>query len=353
MENQSIEEVLVSAATPLLLRTSPPNHAGATIVVTKVTSIQLPSNAFVSWHLNDESTMPISLFPIHSPLPGDELLLQYKIQLLLLKHCNPRNGSVYPETVEQRTVKKSILDVLDVVHNLLTEFQPVACEGVEVESSMMSLLPSDTSRLLEDVESNILSCLDSFVNPRGSHQSCRSMSFMPGDMLSEINTMMTQAVASISTIDTVLRKLSKDRNICCSNHFQHFLNLHPTNEASKSKPSIVEFSREADAEQIVRKWLCITDNLSATTNIGLALAIALRHRYAGTIISVVAVWSTAHIASLFWSAAVSDSEVFVDVSFEVYASLIALSFFLGRNSGMSSRSKYDLEKHTRQFENSA
>ena len=355
MENQSIEEVLSSAATPLLLRTSPPNHAGATIVVTKVTSIQLPSNAL--WHLNDESTMPISLFPIHSPLPGDDLLLQYKIQLLLLRHCNPRNGSVYPETVEQRTITKSILDVLDVVHNLLTEFEP--CEGVEVESSMMSqdgprgmlqLQPSDTSCLLEDVESIILSCLDSFVNPRGSHQSCKSMSFMPGDMLSEINTTMAKAVASISTIDTVLRKLSKDRNICCSNHFQHFLNLHPTYEASKSKPSMVEFSREADAEQIVRKWLSITDNLSATTNLGLALAIALRHRYAGTIISVVAVWSTAHIASLFWSAVVSDSEVFVDVSFEVYASLIALSFLLGRNSGMSSRSKYDLEKHTRQFD---
>lgn len=362
MENQSIEEVFSSAATPLLLRMSPPNPAGATVLVTKVTSKQLLTNAFMLWNLNNDTTTTatntLSFFPIHLPLPGDELLLQYEIQLLLLRHCNPRNGLVYPETVEQRTITKSILDVLDVVHHLLTEFKPVACKGVEVESFMMSqdgprgmLQPSsDTSRLLEDVESNILSCLDSFVNPRGSHQSRRSMSLLPHNMISEINTTMTKAVASISTIDNVLRKLSKDGKICCSNHFQQFLSLHPTNQASKSKPSMIDFAKDADAEQIVRKWLSMNDNLSMKTNMGLALAVALRHRCAGIMISVVAIWSTAHIANLFWSAVVSDSEVFVDVSFETYAVVIALSFFLGRNSGVSSRSKYDLEKHTRQFD---
>jgi hypothetical protein len=254
--------------------------------------------------------------------------------------------------VEERTITKSIFEVLDVVHKLLIEFEPVTCEG---ESSMLQ--PSDTSHLLNDVQSELLSCLDLFINSQSSHQLQKSMSLLPGDMISDINTTMTKAVASISTIDTVLRRLSKDRNICCSNHFQQFLNLHPTNQTSAlvstmsmSKSSMIEFSKEADAEQIVRKLLSTTDNLSTTTNIGLALAIALRHRYAGTIISVVAVWSTAHIASLFWSVFVSDSEVFVDISFETYASLIALSYFLGRNSGVSSQSKYDLEKHKRQFD---
>jgi hypothetical protein len=353
-EHQSIEEKLSLTATPLLLRTSPPNPAGATIIVTKVTRIHLPSNAFVSWNLNNNMTMTtnLSLFPIHFPLPGDELILQYEIQLLLLRHCNPLEDSVYPETVEERTITKSIFEVLDVVHKLLIEFEPVTCEG---ESSMLQ--PCDTSRLLNDVQSELLSCLDLFINSQSSHQLQKSMSLLPGDMISDINTTMTKAVASISTIDTVLRRLSKDRNICCSNHFQQFLNLHPTNQTSAlvstmsmSKSSMIEFSKEADAEQIVRKLLSTTDNLSTTTNIGLALAIALRHRYAGTIISVVAVWSTAHIASLFWSVFVSDSEAFVNISFETYASLIALSFFLGRNSGVTSQSKYDLEKHKRQFD---
>ena len=350
-------------------RKTPHSPGGATIVVTKVSRMNLPRNAFVSWVSKSHSKdTKLPWLPFRLPMPGDELLLQYEIQLLLLRHCKPRNESLHPETVEERTINKSILDVLTFVRDLMTEFDAVerglVGEGEGSDRSKaqhgarLTLLPDDTSLLLEDIESDLLSCVESVIKLGGPHQSRQPKLLMPSDAFSEISFKMTEAMSSVRTLDSVMRKLSKDRNVCSSNHFQEFLCLHATTSStppatSKNKSTQIIVSNEADAEHIVRKWLSKTNcppRPSTRTNVELALAVALRHRFTGAMISLVAVWSTARLASLVWRV-ISGTGLVVTVSFENYATLVALAFFLGHNNSVSSQSqhgKYRLEKHERQ-----
>jgi hypothetical protein len=351
------------------LHSSAAQSSGATIVVTKVSRMNLP---WVSWvsksHCND-TTLP--WLPFRLPLPGDDLLLQYEIKLLLLRHCKLRNESLQPETVEERTINKSILDVLAFVRDLMTEFDAVdrgnlVGEGEGSDRSKaqdgvrQTLLLDDTSILLGDIESELLSCVESVVKRGGPHQSGQPKLLMPSDAISEISFKMTEAMASVRTLDSVMRKLSKDRNVCSSNHFQEFLCLHATTLSTPPATSKIKstqstqiiFSKEADAEHIVRTWLSKTNCPpcpSTRTNVELALAVALRHRFTGAIISLMAVWSTARLASLVWLM-ISGTGLVIIVSFENYATLVAVAFFLGHNNGVSSQSqhgKHHLEKHKR------
>jgi hypothetical protein len=363
MANQSTE--LNSSAAQSFPRKNPHTPGGATIVVTKVSTMQLPQNALVSWvfkgHCNDTK---LPWLPFHLPLPGDELVLQYEIQLLLLRHCKPWNQSVQPETVEERTINKSILDVLALVRDLVTESDAMERDnlvGVGEQSGRSksqdgakgTLLPDDTSLLLRDIEAELLSCVDSVIKLGGLHQSGKPKLLMRSEVISEISFTMNEVMASVRTVDGIMRKLSKDRHVCSSYHFQQFLCLHATNHASSSLPPTQSiFSKDSDAEHIVRKWLSKTNcrHPSTRTNVELALAVALRHRVAGAIISLMTVWSTARLANLIWRT-ITGAGIIVTLSFETYTTLVALFFFLGHNNWVSSRSQHDkyyLEKHKRQ-----
>ncbi|KAL3811751.1 hypothetical protein ACHAXA_005721 [Cyclostephanos tholiformis] len=348
-------------------RKSPPTPGGATIVVTKVSRIQLPENALFTWVSKKKINDTVPWLPFYLPLPGEDLVLHYEIKLLLLRHCRPRDETIQPEKAEERTINKSIVDVLALVRDLMTEFV-AAKRGTligEGEGGTRSksqdgtkeiLLPHNTFLLLEDIESELLSCVESFAKFQGPYQSRKSKLLMPSDAIAEVSYTMTVAMNSVRTIDSVMRKLSKDRNVCSSYHFQRFLclqsSLHPA--TSNAISSQIIFSKETDAESLVRKWLSKTTKRPSTrTNIELALAVAMRHGFCGAIISSMVVWSTVRIASLIWCM-ISGTGIVVTVSFETYATLVIFSFFLGHNNGVSSRfkhDKYDLYNHKRQCDN--
>jgi hypothetical protein len=346
---------------------SPHTPGGATIVVTKVSRMQLPRNALLTWVSKENSNdTKVPWLPFHLPLPGDDLVLHYEIQLLLLRHFKTRNESMQPDTIEERTIKKSIFEVLAFVRDLMTEFVP-AKRGALIDEGVRSgrskshdgasgiLLPHNTFILLEDIESELLSCVESFAKFQAPYRSEKPNLLIPIDAMSEVSYMMTLAMNSVRTIDSVMRKLSKDRNVCSSYRFQQFLCLQSSSrpDTSNGNSSQIIVSKETDPEYLVRKWLSKPTNRPSTrTNVELALAVALRHFFFGTIISLMVVWSIVRIASLIWLM-IWGSGIFVTVSFETYATLVTLSFFLGHNNGVSSRSqhdKYDLENSKGKFD---
>ncbi|KAL7536426.1 hypothetical protein ACHAXR_011974 [Thalassiosira sp. AJA248-18] len=334
----------------------PSSPGCATIVVTKVSTFRLPRTRLVG---TDHRDKVIPWVPFHFPLPGDDLVLEYEIQLLLLRNCKPRTElSVRPESIEERTIFKSVSDVLSLVRDLMTEFDTekhvnLSVEGGESDPptpqrkgrAIPTLQTDDTLRLLEDIESTLLSCLNSSVK-HGSAES-KSISTMP----SELSSSMSEAISSVGKIDNVMRKLSKDSNICASRHFQQFLCLHASHDQSYSLSTTskdratptIGVSREADAEQVVRKWLAQIDRPPAMTKLQLILAIILRHRLGGPALSLVSIWSTTRLASILWSM-VSGTRIVISIPFETYATLVTLSFFFGHNNGVSVRSRDRVEK---------
>ena len=342
----------------------PSSSSGATIVVTKVSRFQLPLNALVGWDRQGQCTdTNIAWLPLHFPLPRDELVLNYEIHLLLLRHCRPRNEiSVQPESIEERTVYKSMPDVLALVRALLSEYgtgnhgnlgtedgESDKCTPRRKGRARPTLHQSDdTFHLLEDVESNLLSCLDSNINNASAHPVGK-----PKGTIAELSSALSDAMALVGTVDSVMRKLSKDPVICSSLHFQDFLCLHSAHHksssrtgSSTSRATPIVVSKEADAEQIVRRWISKTDHPSTRSKLELTLAITLRHELGGPILFLMAIYSATRLASMFCFM-ISGARIIFSIPFETYTTLLALSFFFGHNNGVSSRSRqggFDLEK---------
>ena len=333
---------------------------GATIVVTKVSRLRLPHDALIGWnrhhhhhknHQRTADTTGISWIPFHFPLPGDDLVLQYGVRLLLLRHCKTRNEKTVPESVEERTIYKSVRDILGLVHGLMAEIDNDAeTHGIMSQESGESdkstaptqqkararratsslNLSEDTSNLLEDIETELLSCLGLESSYKITEKST-SLTYV----IDEISGMTSKTTDSIATIDSVMRKLSKDKEICSSQHFQKFLHLNSTHH--KSNP--IMMSKEADAEQIVKKWLSKTDVPSVRAKLELTCSVALRHWLAGPIISIMAIWLITRLASLIWSIVSGSSGIVISIPFDTYATLIAMSFYFGNNKGVSSRNR--------------
>jgi hypothetical protein len=313
-----------------------PSNTSATIVVTKVSTLRL-ANSLVHLDLHHQA-----IPSLHLPLPGDDLVLYYEIQLLLLRHCKPLNDiAVHPESVEERSIMKSIHDVLAFVHDLMNEFS--TGNVVRKQNNYISHRVSDeTTILLEDVKTELLTCLESCIK-LGSRQSNNRSSMMLGSTITALSFSFTEVMSSIEKVDRVMRKLSKDSNICSSNCFQEFLCLHaPHHAASRSpvmakrKSSQVMVSKEADAEQIVRSWLSKSNSPSTRTKFEVACAIALRHSTAGPMLSLIVIWSTCRLASRCWII-ISGTGIVVTFPFETFATLVALAFFLGHSQGLSAR----------------
>ena len=99
-------------------------------------------------------------------------------------------------------------------------------------------------------------------------------------------------------------------------------------------------SEGEDAEQVARNWLAQTDYPSKMSELQLLLAIILRHKLCGPILSLMTIWSATRLASVLWSM-ISGTSLVISIPFETYTTLIALSFFFGHNNGISSRSRRD------------
>jgi len=374
LSDESTAQV-VSPSSPSHPKKTPsiPGGGGATIVVTKASKFRLPQSTLeLSDRKGHGTHKNIPWFPFHFPLPGDDLVLHYEIQLLLLRNCKPRNEiSVRPESIEERTICKSMHDVLALVRDLMAEFDTgnhgnLSEEGVEHDQSTPqrkgrprpTLLPDDTFHLLEDIESNLLACLDLGINTGASSLAAGKPSspMIPKGTIAEFSSAMSKALASVGIIDSVMRKLSKDRIICSSRHFQEFLCLHSTHRqssslstTSKGRAAPTTVSEEADAEQVVRKWLADIDHPSTMSKVQLILAISLRHKLGGPMLFLMAIWSTSRLASILWFM-ISGTNIIISVPIETYATLIALSFFFGNNCGLSSRTRnneYLLETQSR------
>jgi len=352
--------------------------SGATIVVTKVSKFRSPQNLLVgSDHIGHSTPNNTPWFPFRIPLPGDDLALQYEIQLLLLRNCRSRTEtSVQPESIEEQTIYKSMHDVLSLVRNLMTEFDTeqhgdLSQEDEEHDQSSPQRkdkprqmpLPDDTHHLLEDIESKLSAILDLGSGAGTSDFADRkpSLSSITKGIISELSSAISEALASVGIVDDVLRKLSKDRIICSSHHFQDFLCLHSMSRQSsmssttttrRAAPSAL--SEEADAEHVVRKWLADIDPPSVVSKVQLMLAISLRHKLGGPILSLMAIWSTSRIASTLWSQ-ILGTKFMVSIPVETYTTLIALSFFVGNDYGVSSQSrnsKDELKKQSRRIHRS-
>ncbi|KAL3757331.1 hypothetical protein ACHAWU_008492 [Discostella pseudostelligera] len=321
--------------------------SSATIVVTKVSTLRLPTNSLMHLECNNHYKLWPSL---HIPLPGDDLVLYYEIQLLLLKHCKPLNDiAVHPESVEERTIMKSIHDMLAFVRDLMTEFSADDSRNLsEVDGKrnnyMSRRVPNEATILLEDVKSELLACMEQSGIKLGSPQQPSNRgSMLLNCTIAELSSTFTEAMASIEVVDRVMRKLSKDGKICSSIRFREFLGLHTTHNnvlspshSNAKKKSQTMVSKEADAEQIVRSWLSKRITPSTRTKVEVATAITLRHWAAGPMLSLIVLWSTCRIASIFWLI-ISGTDIVVSIPLETYVTLVAIAFYFGRNQGLSSQ----------------
>jgi len=350
IDNIDKEEALLPSPKPQALpspsKKKATSSAGATIIVTKVSKLRLPKNALMGWNQSNKS---ISWLPFHMPLPGDDLVLRYGIQLLLLRHCKSRNDIVQPESVEERIVYKSIHDMLGLVRALISEeaddenYNILTQQSEESDQSTPTRKSSggrrsstysrsdDTSNLLEDIEAELLSCLDT---KRENLYAGKPNPIMPTVIFDEISSTTSEALSSVSVIDSVMRKLSKDKEICSSHHFQKFLHLNSTHH--KSTP--IMMSKQADAEQIVKTWISKVDPPSSRTKVELSLAVTLRHQFAGPIISMVVIWTITRCISFVWSI-IAGSGIIISISFGKYVTLLMLAFYFGHNQGVSYQTK--------------
>lgn len=317
---------------------------GTTIVITKVSTYQLPS----LW-CTDKSrtncnnrqwwcTLPL-------PLPGDALDLTYEIQLLCLKHCHvdevhsfrvdvtDKRGQVHPELMEERTICKSMNELIDLVDGLKKEFSNGDIDSIpnHVDDASDHSTPTRRGRptsprhdsvldLLEEVQSELFACCRPSV-----HQTAKRV-------LPEIQASMDAAQTSIGIVDHAMRLLSNDKHVCSSHLFQRFLGLHHTQYSSKEIPQKRILKGES-AGNIVRNWLSRVDSPSQMNKIVLGMAITIRHRQTGPMLSLVALWTALRCVGALWSL-VSEKPLVVSIPVETYVFLIAVSFYYGHGIGM-------------------
>ncbi|KAL9190715.1 hypothetical protein ACHAXT_000421 [Thalassiosira profunda] len=100
-----------------------PSRSHPTIVVTKVCTFRPPENVSLGFAAGDQRPNDaISLLPFRWALPGSDLLLQYEIQLLLLRNCKRSENIVRPESVEEHNICKTLPEILDLIRDLIEEF---------------------------------------------------------------------------------------------------------------------------------------------------------------------------------------------------------------------------------------
>ena len=299
---------------------------GPTIIITKVSRFRMPFGSLISW----DTQAKAQWWPLRIPLPGDLLEINYRIDLLQLNNCQVRTSekSIQPESIQELTAYKSLRDILAIVCGLQTEFGDNSRtegdgDGNDSEPSTprrkgrgSTTLYSKTTHLLDGAESDLLDCL--------TVKSGRSRT----GTVAEVSATMKQYFAAIGTVDSVMRSLSKDQYVCSSSLFQEFLLESVSSEANA--PNL-----QTDCiEQYVRQWLRLMIRPSTLDKAHLAVAIALRHRITGPVLSMMSIWLILHYFGVGWSL-VSGRSAVVSISLDRYVTLIALAFYIGHNKGAS------------------
>lgn len=315
---------------------------GPTIIITKVSRFMMPDGSLLSWDTKLQAKAQV--WPLSIPLPGDLLEISYRIDMLQLNNCQVRTSekSIQPESIQELTTYKSIRQILALVRGLQAEFGDNSrtegnSGGVNFDDSSQPSTPrtkgrgsatlySKTTHLLDSAESDLLDCL---TDKRGRSRS---------GTLAEVSATMNQYFASIGTVDSVIRSLSKDQHVCSSILFQEFL-LESASSAADAPPDL----KTDSIEQYVRQWLRLMIRPTTLEKTYLGIAIALRHSFSGPVLSILSMWFITRFLSLIWSL-VSGRSAYVSISFDRYVTLIALAFYLGHNKGMSSRQKIRARK---------
>eukprot|EP00986_Skeletonema_menzelii_P019001 scaffold27050_cov137-Skeletonema_menzelii.AAC.3 len=314
---------------------------GPTIIITKVSRFMMPDGSLFSW--NTKFQAKTQWCPLRIPLPGDVLEIYYRIDMLQLNNCQVRTSekSIQPESIQELTTYKSIRQILALVRGLQTEFgdnlRTGDSGGVNFDDSSEPSTPrtkgrgsttlySKTTHLLDGAESNLLDCL---TDKRGRSRS---------GTLSEVAATMNQYFASIGTVDSVIRSLSKDQHVCSSILFQEFL-LEKASSAEDAPPDL----KTDSIEQYVRQWLRLMIRPTTLEKTHLGASISLRHSFCGPVLSILSMWLVAHFFSMIWSL-ISGRSAYVSIPFERYVTTIALAFYLGHNKGSSSLQKVRARK---------
>ncbi|KAL7433233.1 hypothetical protein ACHAXM_003472 [Skeletonema potamos] len=304
---------------------------GPTIIITKVSRFCI-EGSLISWDTQGKGQW----CPLSIPLPGDLLEIYYRIDLLQLNNCQVRTSekSIQPESIQQLFNYKSLREILALVRGLQAEFSDISrakdnpsnMENTDEQSGPStpqrkgrgSTIYSKTAHLLDGAASDLLDCL---TVKRGRSRT---------GTIAEISATMNEYFTAIGTVDGVIRSLSKDQHVCSSSLFQQFLlqNASPEANAPDLKTDCIE--------QYVRQWLRSMIPPSTWEQAHLGVAIALRHRLIGPVLSMMSIWLILHLFGMIWSL-VSGRSAVVSISLDRYATLIALAFYLGHNKGASTR----------------
>jgi len=331
-------------STPSRVKKSVTSENGdATIAITKVNKLRVAKRS---------SCGGFELFGAlpSFPLPGDELVLNYEIRVLLLRNCfgstkstpNEQNPSiVQPELAEERVIYKSAHDILDLIDGLVIEID-------KSSSGLVTLADEDSDRstpqrkgsssrskvlcLLEMTRSNVLASLAFFrggndlLPPNSDRSEARGIV-----TLKKISSSIQAANRSTTIIDDVIKSLSKERIICSSRLFQDFLGLHyPVGGKASGKQVIIS----GNTEGFVRKWLCQLDSPTAMERVSLAFALTLRHKIGGPLLSLPLLWFSLRCISVVLTTALG-TNTDVSIPMENYITIIALAFYCGHSKKQS------------------
>ena len=322
---------------------------GPTIIITKVSRFRMPDDSLISWNTNTNHSQQQKqqqqfYLPLNIPLPGDRLEIHFRIDLLLLNNCQVRTSekSIQPESIQELTVYKSIRQILALIRGLQKEYGDDHNDNVVEDingdsehstprkkggSTTTTTIYAKTTHLLDSAESDLLDCL---TVKRGRSRS--------GTTMAEVSAIMNEYLTSIGTVDSVIRSLSKDQHVCSSSLFQEFL-LEGASSETSSPPDLMTDC----IEQYVRQWLRLMMRPSAWEKAQLVVAIALRHRFCGPVLSMMCIWILFHFFGLIWSV-VSGRSASVAIPLDRYVTLIALAFYVGHNKGASTRHEVKLRK---------
>ena len=301
---------------------------GPTIIITKISRFAMPDGSLISWNTLHANAQ---WFPFSIPLPGDSLEIHYRMDMLQLNNCQVRTSeqSIQPESIQALTAYKSLREIVALVRGLQGEFGKTSQTKNNVGDNSQPSTPimkgkgssslySETNHLLDSAESDLCNC---FTTKEG-----RSLV----GTVAEISAITNEYLASIDTVDGVIRALSKDQQVCSSSIFQAFLLDNASSEANT--PDL----KTDSIEQYVRQWLCLRIRPSTLEQVYLAAAIVLRHGVIGPIMTTMCMWLISHFLGVIWSL-ISGRSAVISISLDGYTTLVVLAFYLGHNKGSTQR----------------
>lgn len=329
------EDAVVITSGPDQLKTAKSDNSPT--IVMKASRFRLPANAVGGiTRFNKNRHNNVHWLPIQLPLPGDSLVLEYEIKLLLLIQSESPSSSQTPiSSVEEKTIHKSIKSLIVLVHRLMISFDrdegDSECSTPQRKGRDQQSFDDvdEALKLLEDCESILLECIDEqskFVEP-----SVEAI----GTIVDAIAGSVSCAMGSVDAVNDVVNKLAMSPRICRSTIFKDCFRLDNSNDHRGRK--LITRATD-DIETITKKWRLDKDTLSSSDRTRLYLAAILRHAVAGPALSLATVWTIAKCL-ISTCRLVSGWTVTISLPAETYSFLLVLTFYVGHAYGMDCRRK--------------